>query len=69
MLECMVFLSLNGNDVSMFYFQIISVFMYMFVGLVSRIDNGMVASSSLVEGSGTLHYFCSMSLYWESIPH
>ena len=30
-------------------------FMCMFMGLVSRVDNGMVASSSPFKGSGTLH--------------
>ena len=35
--------------------QSISIFMCMFMGLASRIDKGMVASSSPVGGSGTLH--------------
>ena len=30
--------------------------MHMFMGLVARIDNGMVASSALVRGSGTLQF-------------
>ena len=31
------------------------IWMYMFMGLVARMVNAMVASSSLVGGSGTLH--------------
>ena len=54
MLECIVLIPLNGNDVSMFCLQIFSNFMYMFMGLVARKVNGMVASSSSVRGSGTL---------------
>ena len=32
--------------------------MYIFMGLVSRLDIGMVASSSPVGGSGKLHVDC-----------
>ena len=40
----------------MFYVQSFQfLWMHMFMGLVSRIVNSMVASSSPVEGSGTLH--------------
>lgn len=35
--------------------QSISIFICMLMGLVARIDNCMVASSSPVEGSKTLH--------------
>ena len=63
MLECMVLLPLNGNDVSMFYFKSILVFMYMFMGLVYRIDNGMVVSSSPIRGLGTLHCPTLYTLY------
>ena len=39
--------------------QSISTFyVCMFMGLVARIDNGMVASSSSVGGSGTLQSIC-----------
>ena len=40
----------------MFYFKSFQFLcMHMFMGLVDRIVNGMVASSSSVGGSGTLH--------------
>ena len=44
--------------------------MYMFMGLVARIVNGMVASSSLVRGSGTLQ--CGIGAHvaaWASMGH
>ena len=50
--------------------QIISICMCMLMGLVSRIDNGMVASSSLVEGLGTLQ--CGIRSHiaaWASMGH
>ena len=53
MFECMVLLPLYGNNVHVLV-QSISIFMYMFMGLVARIDDVMVASSSPVGGSGTL---------------
>ena len=53
MLECMVLLPLYGNNVCMFSSKHFSFYVCMFTGLVSRIDNSMVASSSLVGGSGT----------------
>ena len=58
MVECMVLLPLYGNNVCMFYFKVFQFLcMYMFMGLVSRIVNGMVASSSSIGGSETLHLF------------
>ena len=54
MLECMVLLLLYGNNVCMFSSKHFSFYVCMFMGLVSRIDNGMVASSLSVGGSGML---------------
>ena len=57
MLECMVLLLLYDNHVCMFLIPSIflqSICMYMFMGLVAWMVNGMVASSSPVGGLGTL---------------
>ena len=54
MLECMVLLPLYGNNVACFISKHFSFYVCMFMGLVSQIANGMVASSSSVKGSGTL---------------
>ena len=55
----------------MFYFKAFQFScMYMFMGLVSRMVNGMVASSSPVEGSGTLQ--CGIRAHvvaWASMGH
>ena len=51
----MVLLPLYGNTVCMFYFKAFQFFyVCMFMGLVSQIVNGMVASSSSVRGSRML---------------
>ena len=71
MLECMVLILLYGNNVCMFYFKSFHFLcMYMFMGLVSWIVNGMLASSSPVEGSGTLQ--CGIRAHvaaWASMGH
>ena len=54
MLECMVLLPMYGNNVCMFSSKHFSFYVCMFMGLVAQIDNGMVASSLLVGGLGTL---------------
>ena len=66
------FICMLNNNASMFVLiQSISVLcMYMFMGLVARIVNGMVASSSLVGGSGTLQ--CGIRAHiaaWASMGH
>ena len=62
----------------MFYFKsFYFLCMYMFMGIVSRIDKGLVASSSSVGGSGTLHmvsilfmkkYFSRLEKFLEILP-
>ena len=54
MLECMFLLPLYGNNVCIFSSKHFSFYVCMFMGLVARIDNGMVASSLLVGGLGML---------------
>ena len=68
--ECMAFIPQNDNHVCMFNFSSIFlqfICMYMFMGRFSRMVNGLVASSSSVEGLGMLQCGnratgCSMGL-------
>ena len=55
----------------MFYFKAFQFLcMYMFMGLVAQIVNGMVASSSSVKGSGTLQCgIISHVVAWASMGH